>query len=213
MQPNHPLKSTACGRKETVATRSTGPACFCSIVLDKPSTMNEFFIKYVDLTALLLTVLIPFLITFKLKQKAQKKIRAVPVYFLVFGPAGILTFMFFHLFENSYHVIEKVMKGTFVYDFRFYSLMLLGIVVGYLGIQLLKACNHKCLQEEFQNRRYLWQILLVLLFTVPLVPITPIAFAPVILCTISLSMLPLVKRKEAPIVVEYMEKAIAVPVY
>lgn len=167
--------------------------------------MNEFFNKYVDLTALALTVLLPFVITFRLKRKAGKLIRAVPVYFLVFGPAGILTFMFFHLFENSYHAVENSLNGTFVYNFRFYSLILLGLVMGYTGIRFLNACFGKCLQADFCNRQYFLQVGCILCLTVPLIPIIPIAFVPVFLCGVSLAGFPFVRRKKRATVPVFKE--------
>lgn len=156
--------------------------------------MNEFFNKYADLTALILTLAFPLAMTIQFKRKAQKKLRAVPAYFLLFGPAGIMTFIFFHLFENSYHAVEGAIAGSFEYNFRFYSLILLGFVIAYIGILFFKACRGKCLQEE-KSRACLLQMIAVLSVSVPLVPITPIAIVPSICCAVSLLALPFVSRK------------------
>lgn len=156
--------------------------------------MNEFVSKYIDLIALAFTVIMPLFITIQLKRKAGKKLRAVPVYFFVFGPSGILTFMFFHLFENIYRAIGAYITGSFQYNFKFYSLILLGVVVSYLGIQFLKACCNKCLNGKRANRSYFSQLLLILLFTLPLIPIIPIAAVPLICCAISLLGFAFVRR-------------------
>jgi hypothetical protein len=157
--------------------------------------MNEFFAKYADLTALSLTLLIPLSLTIYLKRKARKRIRAVASYFLVFGPSGILVFMFFHLFENSYRAIEQTINGSFAYDFRFYSLILFGLVLAYAGSLFLKACFIKCLAQSNSNGAYFYKVILVLLITLPLIPITPIAMVPVICCSISVLAFPFVRRK------------------
>jgi hypothetical protein len=156
--------------------------------------MNEFISKYIDLMALAFTVVMPFVVTIQLKRKAGKKLRAVPVYFFVFGPSGILTFMFFHLFENIYRAITAYISGSFQYNFKFYSLLLLGVVVAYLGIQFIIACHNKCLEGNSANRPYFSQILLILLFTLPLIPIIPIAAVPLICCIISLLAFAFVRR-------------------
>lgn len=158
--------------------------------------MNEFLEKYADLTALSLTLLTSFVITIVLKRKVHKRLRAIPTYFLVFGPSGILAFIFFHLFENTYRAIEKAINGGFEYNFRFYSLILFGLVLAYIGVLFLKACFEKCVSEQNSNRSYFYKVSLVLFVTLPLIPITPIAILPLICCSISLLALPFVRRRK-----------------
>jgi hypothetical protein len=158
--------------------------------------MNGFFNKYADLTALLLTLVLPLLLTVYLKTRAGKRIRAVPVYFFVFGPSGILSFIFFHLFENSYRAIEATINNRFTYSFRFYSLILFGLVVAYLGALYLKACFDKCFLGPQANRSYFYKVLLVLLVTAPLIPITPIAAVPSICCSVSILAFAFVRREK-----------------
>jgi len=124
--------------------------------------MNEYFNKYADLTALSLTFVLPVLFTIYLKRKAQKRIRAVPVYFLLFGPFGILSFIFFHLLENSYRAIEATVNSHFSYNFHFYSLILFGVVVASQGALYLKSCIDKCLRVSRGNRSYFYKVLLML---------------------------------------------------
>jgi hypothetical protein len=157
--------------------------------------MNDFFNKYADLTALTLTLLTPLVFTIFLKRKARKRLRALPTYFLLFGPGGILAFIFFHLFENTYRAIENAINGSFEYTFRFYALILFGLVLAHLGFLFLKASVDKCLAEPKSNRSYLYKVLLVLIVTLPLIPITPIAAVPLICCSISVLAFPFVLRK------------------
>ena len=102
--------------------------------------MNKFFREYVDLTALAILFLLPLALTVVVKRKTKKQTRAAAVYGLLFGPAGILTVMFFHLFENTFHAIDNAMAGTFVYNYHFYSLMLLGLVLASVAAMLMQAC-------------------------------------------------------------------------
>jgi len=157
--------------------------------------MNGFFQNWVDLTALVLCFLLPFLFVVRVKKLKKKKVRAVPAYFLFFAPVAILVFIFFHLFENSFHAIEAAVAGKFKYDFRFYSLMLLGLVVAQLGWQLLNKCMAKCLKERYKNVHLFRTVAFIYVLTAPLIPLTPISAVPAICCTISLIALPFVRRK------------------
>ncbi len=156
--------------------------------------MNKFFNQYADLTALVLALILPLVCTILLKQKAGKKMRAVPAYFLFFGPCGVIIFIFFHLLENSYRAVEGAIAGSFSYSFRFYSLILLGIVVAWAGYKYLIACRNKCLNGPSANRSTLYSILLIFIICGPLIPITPISAAPMICCVISLMGLPFTSR-------------------
>ena len=157
--------------------------------------MNEFFENYADLTALSLTWLIPLALTIYVKRAARKKIRAAATYFFVFGPSGILSFVFFHLLENTYRAIEKSINGSFEYNFHFYALILFGLVLAYAGVLLLEACLSKCLAHSTDHRFYFHSVLLILLITLPLIPITPVAFVPVICASVSVLAFPFVQRK------------------
>ncbi len=157
--------------------------------------MDKFLNQYADLTALLLTVLLPIIIAIIVKRKTGRKTKAIPVSFLLFGPTGIIVFMFFHLFENIYRAIAAASSGVFHYDFRFYSLILFGLVLGGAGYFFLHSCIHKCLHREKSNKHIFISILLVALITAPLIPIIILSFLPLIFCAISLMSLPFACRK------------------
>lgn len=162
--------------------------------LQKLQLMNDFFARYVDNVALLLCVLIPLAITIQLKRRTGKKLRAFPLYFFVFGPIGIMTFMFFHLFDNSYHAVEAAVKGAFQYSFRFYSLILFGLVVSYMGLQLLRISYRRCLEEQSSYKAFFMQSALIIAVTAPLIPLTPIASVPSLCCIISSLAIAFVRR-------------------
>lgn len=157
--------------------------------------MKQFFEQYADLTALVITLLLPIVFTIFIKRRSGRSSRALAVYFLFFGPSGILAFMFFHLAENSYHAATGVINGTFVYNFRFYSLIMFGLVLGSTGSVLLQRCLQKCTGKNSGNRAVFQCMLLVLFINIPLIPIIPLAYVPLILCGISLLALPFARRK------------------
>lgn len=163
--------------------------------------MNKFFDQYADLTAVILAFLLPLIFTLAIKRKLRKKVRAVPAWFLFFGPCGILVFIFFHLFENSYRAIASVIAGSFVYNFRFYSLLLMGIVVGCIGYFFLRACWFRCIRDTNNTRKIFQLIMLVAFVTGPLIPITPLSAVPLICCVFNLIGLPFVCRriKDVPV--------------
>ena len=157
--------------------------------------MNKFFREYVDLTALVIIFLMPLLLTVVIKRKTKKQTRAAAVYGLLFGPAGILTLMFFHLFENAYHAVDNAIAGTFVYNYHFYSMMLMGILLASVATFLIKACWQKCIGRTGSNRRIFLLMLLVAIVCLPLLPITSLSVVPVFCCLISLTGVYFVRRK------------------
>lgn len=148
--------------------------------------MNKFFSDYVDFTALILMALIPLLISVIIKRKRGKQVRAAAIYSLFFAPSAILILMFFHLFENTYHAVDHALTGRFTYDFRFYSIILIGIVFAGIGIFFITACWQKCMNKTDQNRRIFLSITLIALVCLPLLPITPLSIVPVFCCFLSL---------------------------
>lgn len=176
--------------------------------------MNKFFNQYADLTALCLTFLLPALFVWAVKRMAGKKVSAIPAWFLFFGPSGVMVFIFFHLFENSYRAIEGLIAGTFVYNFKFYSLILLGLVVGLSGYYFLRTCLEKCLQDQPANRSVFKAILLVVVICAPLIPITPISWAPIFCCGFSLIGLPFTRREPVnAAIISVNQKKTAVNIY
>jgi hypothetical protein len=169
--------------------------------------MVEFIYTYIDLMALALTAVFPLIVTLRLKKRAGVKLRSVPAYLLVFGPCGTIAFIFFHLFENTYRAIQGLLNGTFQYTFRFYALILTGVVVAYLGFQFLSACQRKCLGMGKANRNYLIQLSLLLVFTVPQIPLISIAAVPFYCCVISLLGFGFVHRKTSRLPLTSKEKA------
>jgi len=156
--------------------------------------MNKFFAEYADFTAVILAFSLPLFFTIFVKLKTRKTTRAMAVYLLLFGPIGILSFIFFHLFENSYRAIVAAIAGTFVYDFHFYSLMLMGVVIAVVAYFSLVACLCKCLYGAGNKNIFLSMVLMVVICA-PLLPVTPISAVPLICSVISFGGIFSVRRK------------------
>lgn len=158
--------------------------------------MDKFFEEYADLTAVILAFSLPLFLTIFIKLKTRRATRAMAVYLLLFGPLGTLSFIFFHLFENSYRAIMAALAGTFEYDFHFYSLILLGVVIAVTASFFLVACLRKCLYG-FSNKNIFISIALVIAVCALLLPITLISAVPLICCVIALGGVFSVRRKSA----------------
>lgn len=158
--------------------------------------MDKFFEEYADLTAVILAFSLPLFFTIFIKLKTRRVTRAMAVYLLLFGPLGILSFIFFHLFENSYRAIIAAMAGTFEYDFHFYSLILLGVAIAVTASFFLAACLRKCLYGA-SNKNIFASMTLVIAICAPLLPITPISAVPLVCCVIAVGGVFSVRRKPA----------------
>jgi hypothetical protein len=155
--------------------------------------MQNIF-NYIDFAALGVTLFTAFALTFIISRKSTRRLWLVPAYFTFLAPSAILVFMTAHLAENTVSAIASLINGTFEYSFRFYSLFFLGVVMVVCGISYMKATIEYML-NRFSSKKVLLSASLILLITVPLIPITTIAFVPTIACGISLTALAFARRK------------------
>ena len=174
--------------------------------------MNKFLLLWADAVAMLLSLIIPLIITIVLKRRMKKQVRAVPVYFLLFGTLAILVHISFHLFEISYHAIDNSLKGTFTYNFRFYSLILMGGTLAYLSSQLLNRCMYKCNHPYTTSKPLYQSMAFIVLVSAPTIALTPIGALPTMGCFISVVALQFVRKwKQQAVVSSIREEAVAVP--
>lgn len=158
--------------------------------------MNQFFLYWVDLTALLLSLGLGILLAVKAVKKSSYSIRPVAAFFLFFGPAAIVVHMSFHLLENIFRAGIAAKEGLFVYNFRFYSLVLMGVVLAYLSIELLQKALTKCLHRHSGNNNLFKTMAKIVLVSAPTILFTPIGSLPTLACIISLSALPFIYKKK-----------------
>lgn len=151
--------------------------------------------NYIDQIVLLFCFVISYFTTIQFLRQSTVPIRKMPAFFVVFGPVSIATFMGLgHLFEISYHALERVLDKSFVFDFRFYSLILLGVVLLSLSVQMLREIRD--LFRGFPRRQAIFKTAFwVIVLSAPTGFFTPIGYLPTIACLITLVFLPVVIKK------------------
>jgi hypothetical protein len=160
--------------------------------------MNAY-LQNIDQIVLALCFVFTFVNTYRMVRQATVPLRKVPAYLLVFGATAIATFLGFgHLFEISYHAIERAAAGTFEYNFRFYSLMLMGMVLLTLSVYLLNYIGDLFRAVPGSLRNIIRTVLFIVVASAPAGFFTPIAYVPSIACTISMLALPFAIKRSVP---------------
>ena len=157
--------------------------------------MQTFFLVYVDYVALFLSFVLAAFYTISIIRVNPMKIRSVAVFFMLFGPSAILVHMSAHIIEISYHAIINIIAGKFIYNFRFYSLILMAVVVIGCSAHFLKLLKKYCI-SKIKSKRLFETALVIVLLTAPTIPFTFIGSLPAMACTISLIALPFVRKKK-----------------
>jgi hypothetical protein len=157
--------------------------------------MKHFFLHWVDLTAMLLSIAAA--IYFAVKLSRSHPVRSLAAFFLLFGSLVTVVHMFFHLLNVSYNVVERIRINAFTYDFRLYSMYLMGGVLGYLSLRLLRQSVYKCTALQSSNRPMYKTMLAIGAVSLPTVPFTFIGSLPSMGCIVSLIALAFLKRKTA----------------
>ncbi|GAB4034943.1 hypothetical protein GCM10028774_22970 [Spirosoma jeollabukense] len=129
-------------------------------------------------------------------RKAKAPLRKLPAFFAVFGATSIATFMGAgHLLEISYHALERLIDKTFVYDFRFYSLILMGVVLLSLGVYMIGQIGAWFRGVSGSRRRIIGVALVIVAVSLPTVIFSPIGYMPSIACAITLLAMPFVMKR------------------
>jgi uncharacterized membrane protein len=157
--------------------------------------MDKFLDKWGDPVALLITLMLSITLTIIARKRSGKNIWWGPAFLFFFGSLIILVPISFHLLQNGARAIEGALKGTFTYNFHFYSVMLMGIVLAYFAWQLTRDCLEKSTSLHFKNIVLFKRMALIVLVTVPTIPIIPIGALPTIGCIISLTCMPFVRKR------------------
>ena len=105
--------------------------------------------------------------------------------------------MGFHNFEILYRAVVAGIEGKFTYSFRFYSLMLMGILVLWLSITFLKQSVRFYVWDNISKKSLLKTAGIIALVTVPTIPFTPIGSLPIMACFINLIASAFVQKSRA----------------
>ena len=141
--------------------------------------MNDALARKMDLLAMATSVVLAVLFTFLYHRKAKGRLRAFPLFLMIFGPMAIAVHMAFHLMGVGYVASLKIGAGTFPYDFRFYALLLMAGVLGFLSFQLLHQSTSYFISGRIGKKRWLATCGLIVLVAAPTIPFTFIGSLPV----------------------------------
>lgn len=158
--------------------------------------MNDFFAKYIDLTVLGLGFAGTLLFTLRLARGTR--FRRFPLFFVVYGAMLVSIAMVAHIFENSYHAVERVIAGTFVYDFRFYSRILMGVVFLAITLYMLRQLVIWGTGDRRGMVNFIKAALVLVVLSLPTGLLTPIGYVPTIACAISLAGIPFAVKRRQP---------------
>lgn len=150
---------------------------------------------YIDFIILVLAVILALAYTIKTLKESTATLRKIPLFFVLFGASAIVAFMFGHLLEIGTRAIQRLVEGDFTYDFRFYSLMLMGVVFISIGIYMLSQIRAWSLGDSQGKRNFLKAAFAITLLSAPTFPLTPIGLVPTISCLISLAGLPFAVKR------------------
>lgn len=149
--------------------------------------MDSYF-DYIDGVVFLSGLLGAFALTFRFKKQAAMSLRAVPLFFATFGASMVVSSMAVgHLFENSYRAGVRAVTGSFVFDFHFYSIILMGTQILAFGLYMLFQLHLFTRGDGAAKKRFILAALLLSAMTVPVFFFRPIGLLPAVACAISLS--------------------------
>jgi hypothetical protein len=141
--------------------------------------MNQALIDNSLLTIAFVTAIII------VKTARKRSMKPFPSFMLLFSPLVVFYNMWGHTVAVSIVNYNRFVEGTFLYDFRFYALMLFGIVFILIsGINIDRA-RKAIAGDESQKRLIHWLNATTGLLFLPMFFINPIALLPVIASIIS----------------------------
>lgn len=161
--------------------------------------MNQLLTRWADLSAMLLSVALSIGFTIKIVKSVPNSFKPLPLFFLIFGPMAIGVHMVAHQLFINYLVADKIFKGTFVYDFRFYSLDLMGILLAVLSFNMLRSCLHYFTGAGCSRKAWLFACAWIVLVAAPTIPFTFIGSLPVQAVVINLIASCFVRRKKSKV--------------
>ncbi len=143
---------------------------------------------------LALSVLVATLFFARFKKQAILPVRKIPLFLVLFGAANVASYMCGHLGEVIFRAIERAMAGTFVYDYKFYSLILMGVVFLGMALYMMMLVKEWLTGYTIAKKVFVKTALVLIVLSAPTFPFTPIGLLPTLSCIISLIALPFVIR-------------------
>lgn len=155
--------------------------------------------RQIDIIALISSIFVAIVMSVISVRRSANVLRPIGAFFMFFGPAAIFVHMCFHIGQINVSAIDNIAKGTFKYDFRFYSLVLMPAALIYSAALLLQR-----IKRFLEGERYtvvLGAMVMITLISTPTIPFTPIGSLPILSCIITLCALPFAKSRKKVVVV------------
>lgn len=132
-----------------------------------------------DLIAMAASILGAILLAVIFYKRSNGSLRAIPLFFVLFGPMAINVHMALHFVGVGIVASSKMAAGSFTYDFRFYSLLLMGGLLSVLGFQLVKQTRNWLLTGKNNAGQRALTCGWLILVAAPTIPFTFIGSLPV----------------------------------
>jgi len=162
--------------------------------------------RNIDIIALITSVIVAYIMSIITIRKSSITLRPKVTFFLFFGPAAILVHVGFHIGQINYNAIENIKKGTFTYDFRYYSLMLMAVTIIYCAGLLLQGLREFLDGES--SGKVLKSMAMIVVVSAPTIPLNLFGALPTRACLFTLLALPFAKlRKKKLVAVKKYPKA------
>ncbi|RPD51340.1 hypothetical protein [Paracnuella aquatica] len=171
--------------------------------------MNDALSRLMDLVAMGVSVVLAAVLAVAWYKKAASRVRAVPLFFVLFGPVAVAVHMAMHLVGVGIAASRKMAAGSFQYDFRFYSLLLMAGVLLYISLRLLQLSRPDYLVATIYRQQRLAACGWLVLVSVPTIPFTFIGSLPVQAVLIHLVAAYFVVKKTADSVATPITKKVA----
>jgi hypothetical protein len=151
---------------------------------------------YIDGIILAISIVFAYIYTLKITRHAALHLRKIALFFVLLGIFAIIMNMVGHLSEIAFRAIQRVIAGNFVYDFHFYSLLLMGAVFLSIGLYMLGEVKKLCMGNTEAKMKFIKAAIVMSLISAPTFPFTPIGLLPTLACILSLVALRFALKQE-----------------
>jgi hypothetical protein len=163
--------------------------------------MEQLF-AYIDAIVLGLCLALTSVSTIQMSKNALLPVRKLPLFFLFLGTTLTFSAMCGHLFENSMRAIMQAVEGNFVFNYYFYSRILMGITFLSISGYMLDQTKRWLQGDRFAKRNLIKAAICLTLLSAPIVLFRPIGILPTIACLISMATLPFTVKQPKKLVLQ-----------
>ena len=159
--------------------------------------MKEFFFKYIDLVTIIITLAWTIGATIFAIKRGGKGLRVALMPLVFLGPVMLISCMFTHLAEISFHAVDSDFTGKFSLRFYLYALYLMPLVLGNAGIYMYRGMLCFLSDAATSKKEVLQPAGIIALVLFPLLWLTPLAAVMYVVVGISVAALFAVRKRES----------------